>query len=154
MNDFRNAEHYPDPTPHEALKNIENENNIRRGDIYEIHKHVNRDTGEKSDEKMLCVIVSNDDINTKSGFVEYVLISDIQFDGYETTVPINRAGIKGCAVCSKISTCGKNKIGDLVSVCFDDELKAIDAALLASLGMSRAAEVAPPCDTAYTAAAA
>jgi mRNA-degrading endonuclease toxin of MazEF toxin-antitoxin module len=137
MTDYRNAEYYSDPTPHKALRNIAGE--VKRGDIYMIRKNY-----ESNSEKLPCVIVSSDSINSRAGFIMYVLIYENVDDSYSSNIPISRGNVRGCAVCSKVCTASKDKLAELVGACADFEMREIEGAILESLGMVIHAEAAPP----------
>lgn len=138
MSEYRNAEYYPDPTPYKALKNIE-ASEIQRGDIYMMYKNMDR-TGEK----FPVVIVSDNSINSKAGFVMYVCINERADATYDNNIPVSRGKVMGCAVCSKVCTTGKEKLAELVGALADSEMREIEKAMLASLGITAPAEVTPP----------
>jgi mRNA-degrading endonuclease toxin of MazEF toxin-antitoxin module len=138
MSEYRNAEYYPDPTAYKALKNIE-ETEIKRGDVYMMYKNP-----DKSGEKFPVVIVSNDKINSKSGFIVYVCANENVDSTYDTNIPVSRGNVRGCAVCSKVCTTGKDKLAELVGTLGSSEMREIEKAILVSLGITVPETVTPP----------
>ena len=138
MSDYRNSEYYPDPMPYEALKNIE-ASKIQRGDIYMMYKNIDR-----NGEKFPVVIVSDNSINRKAGFFMYVCINEKADAAHDNNIPISRGNVKGCAVCSKICTTGKEKLAELVGALAESEMREIEKAMLASLGITETAYVTNP----------
>lgn len=138
MSEYRNAEYYPDPTAYKALKNIA-ESEIKRGDVYMMYKSM-----DKTGEKLPVVIVSNDKINSKSGFIVYVCINENTDSTYETNIPVSRGNVRGCAICSKVCTTGKDKLAELVGTLASSEMREIEKAILVSLGITVPETVTPP----------
>ena len=127
-----NASRYYDPTAYEALKNIESEENnmqIFRGDIYYVKKRFDTDTQEAP-----AIVVSNNITNNTNQSVTVVWLSQHPEQDAPTHVSVVCRTLS-TAMCEKVSTVNKNRIGNLIRSCTDEEMQQIDNALALALGL-------------------
>ena len=138
-----NHERYRDPTADMAIRNIEREekNNmvdtmtVYRGDIFYINKS-GYAVGSEQESGRPAVIVSNDTGNVNSTCVEIVYLTTQKKDkAYLPTHVSVVARVKSTAICEQIFTVSKERLGEYVRSCTEKEMKAIDKALMISLGI-------------------
>ena len=80
------------------------------------------------------VIVSNNKGNKYSPNVEVVFLTSKDKKPLPTHVPII-AKVPSTAMCENVQTVSKERLEDFIRSCTDKEMKAIDTALLCSLGI-------------------
>ena len=132
MNDFnemRNPEWYNDPTPYKALRNIEeDERAVYRGNVYYT---------QGLEHNAPCVVVSHNLNNKHSDNVQVVFLTTkerIPMPKYFARV---QAAVPSFAKCNQIHTVKKDCIGNYIRVCSQDEISAIEEAILYGLGIER-----------------
>ena len=128
--------------PKKETRAIEQAFNIRRGDIYYILKKGSTD-GSVMDSGRPAIVVSNDKNNVNADIVEIVYFTTQPKKNMPTHVGIRSTGIYSTAICEQILTVPKERVVKLCGVCTDAEMKAIDAALIASLGLNFESVTAP-----------
>ena len=148
-NMMRNNSGYYDPTAFEAMSNIRREekrkekmkvsNVIRvyRGDIFNVKRNGNIVCGSEQDSERPAVIVSNNIGNEHSSIVEVVYLTTKEKNPLPTHVKI-MCRVPSTALCEQISNISKERLGEYVRSCTDEEMAAIDRALMVSLGISNA----------------
>lgn len=111
---------------------------MKRGEIYFIFK---RDAvGNEIAKARPGIIVSNNVINSTSGVVEVVYLTTQPKKDLPTHVAINSSGVPSVACCEQIDSVSVQLVGNFRGVCTAEEMKAIDTALLASLGIDNTRE--------------
>ena len=106
---------------------------IYRGDIFYIKK-TGSVTGSEQDPGRPAVIVSNDQGNEHAPVVEIVYLTTQQKNPLPTHCQII-CKVKSTALCEQIYTVSKERLGDYVKTCTEDEMEAIDQCLMISLGL-------------------
>lgn len=106
---------------------------MKRGDIYYIDKRYT--VGAEIAKSRPAVIVSNNALNATSGVVEVVYITTQPKRDMPTHVTINSSGVRSTALCEQIGHASVDLVGDYCGTCTPEEMRAIDAALLISLGI-------------------
>jgi mRNA-degrading endonuclease toxin of MazEF toxin-antitoxin module len=81
------------------------------------------------------VIVSNDILNDTSTVVEVVYLSTKLWKKMPTHATIEATGLTSVAKCEQIDSVSKERLGKYCGTCTDEEMEAIDRALLCSLGI-------------------
>ena len=84
------------------------------------------------------IIVSNDKNNTYSDTVEVVYLTTQPKTDLPTHVTIRSTTKVSTALCEQVHTVDTERISDYIATCTEQEMGAIDAALLVSLGLSAA----------------
>lgn len=106
---------------------------MRRGEIYYIAR---RDTvGSELMKARPGVIVSNDSLNTSSPVVEVVYCTTKPKKDQPTHVEIETTGAPCVVLCEQIDSVSTALVGKRCGTCTDEEMAAIDRALLHSLGL-------------------
>ena len=108
---------------------------LHRGDIYYISKTVSY--GAEMIAGRPGIIVSNDINNANSTVVEVVYLTTKYKTAQPTHVLIDSAGARGTALCEQIQTVSIDKIGDYVGHCTPEEMRDLDKALAASIGITK-----------------
>lgn len=109
-------------------------NEIRRGDIYYIHKGPET-TGSEIIAGRPGIVVSNDMANKYSNVVEIVFCTTKEKPCLPTHVAINSTKYKSTALCEQITSVSKKRIGDYIGRCSKSEMKTIDRKLAISLDL-------------------
>lgn len=110
---------------------------ILRGDIFFIQKYDRySDTGVIESEGRPAVIVSNNVHNEFSGLVEVVYLTSQEKKPIPAHVPV-MCKVPSTALCEQIDTVSKERLGNYVRKCTDEEMAAIDKALMYSLGIEQ-----------------
>lgn len=107
---------------------------MRRGDIY-IVKNNRPTTGHEMAKSRPAVIVSADGLNATSSVVEVVYLTTQPKKELPTHASLNSTGRESTACCEQIDSVAVQRLGHYCGHVTDDEMAAIDAALLASLGL-------------------
>ena len=112
---------YNNPTP-----------KIYRGDIF----YIMQDSYVGSEQKpgRPGIIVSNDLANKHSPNVEVVFLTSQEKKALPTHVEVI-ARVPSIALCENIQTVSKERLSDFIRSCTTSEMKAVDNALLCSLGI-------------------
>lgn len=140
MNDSeikRNGEGYYDPTAYEAMKNNIGgaKMEVLRGDIYFV-KSFAKAIGSEQTEDRPAVIVSNDTGNHFSNICEVVYLTTKEKKPLPTHVEI-MGRVPSTALCEQVHSVSKERLVEYIKTCTDAEMKAIDQALLVSLGLGQ-----------------
>lgn len=140
MNDSeikRNSEGYYDPTAYEAMKNNIGgaKMEVLRGDIYFV-KSFAKAIGSEQTEDRPAVIVSNDTGNHFSNICEVVYLTTKEKKPLPTHVEI-MGRVPSTALCEQVHSVSKERLVEYIKTCTDAEMKAIDRALLVSLGLGQ-----------------
>lgn len=112
---------YNNPTPE-----------IYRGDIFYIMQGSYVGSEQKSGRPG--IIVSNDLANKHSPNVEVVFLTSQEKKALPTHVEVI-ARVPSTALCENIQTVSKERLSDFIRSCTTSEMKAVDNALLCSLGI-------------------
>lgn len=111
---------------------------MKRGEIYYIAR---RDAiGAETMKARPGVIVSNDALNATSEVVEVVYLTTQPKKDAPTHVIVEATGCTSTAICEHIDHVSTLLIGDYCGTCSAEEIEAIDAALLHSLGVKTVPE--------------
>jgi mRNA interferase MazF len=106
---------------------------MKRGEIYLIKR---RDCiGSEIEKVRPAVIVSNNAINATNEVVEVVYLTTQPKKSLLTHVPIESTGIPSVVLCEQIDSISLKLVGKQIGTCHEEELKAIDRALMHSLGL-------------------
>jgi len=141
----KNREGYLDLTAYLALKNIEKEErkemkamsdfSVKRGDIFYIYKY-NDTMGSEQQSGRPAVIVSNNIGNETSDTVEIVYCTTKPKNDLPTHVLVRSTNQISTVICEQVTTVSKERLGDYVGSCFDEEMANIDIAICISLGLN------------------
>ena len=107
---------------------------MKRGDIY----YVDREFTEVGSEQRAgrpAIIVSNDIGNENAEIVEVVWLTTQPKKDLPTHVAIRSTKYKSTALCEQITTVAKKRIGEYCGTCTDNEMQAVENAMLISLGI-------------------
>lgn len=106
---------------------------MKRGEVYYIAR---RDTiGAETMKARPAIIVSNDALNATSEVVMVVYLTTQPKRDEPTHVPIDATGCRSTAICEHIDHVSTLLVGDFCGTCSAEEMAAVDAALLAALGI-------------------
>lgn len=138
MNELkRNASGYCDPTAYNAMKKIcgggVERMEVYRGDIFYVRKG-GYITGSEQDQGRPAVIVSNDIRNHRSNICEAVYLTTQDKKPLPTHVEV-MCKVPSIALCEQIVSVSQERLGEFVRSCTEAEMKAIDKALMVSLGL-------------------
>lgn len=143
---MHNNSGYYDPTAFEAMSNIRREekrkektkvpNVIRvyRGDIFNVKSNGKNVCGSEQYQDRPAVIVSNNIGNEHSSIVEVVYLTSKEKNPLPTHVKI-MCRVPSTAMCEQISNVSKERLGEYIRTCTDEEMAEIDRALMVSLGI-------------------
>ena len=106
---------------------------MKRGEIYYIS--IGHTTGSEIRKDRPGIIVSNDKQNERSGLVEVVYLTTHAHEDQPTHVSIRSSDRPSTALCEQVNTISKARVGDYCGTCTPEEMVAVDAALLISLGI-------------------
>ena len=106
---------------------------MRRGEIYYIE--IPTSVGTEIRKARPGIIVSDDKLNERSGLLEVVYMTTQPREEQPTHVRIHSADRPSTALCEQVNTVSKARVGDYCGTCTDEEMAAIDRALLVSLGI-------------------
>ena len=106
---------------------------MKRGDIYYI-QHRNT-TGAEIQSGRPAIIVSNEALNATSTVLEVVFLTTQPKKELPTHVTIRSTGVESTALCEQVNSVSLSLVGKYCGTCTIGEMKAIDAALLVSLGI-------------------
>ena len=109
---------------------------MKRGEIYYISQRPT--TGSETAGARPAVIVSNDVLNATSGVVLVVYLTTKPKKEMPTHVIIHATGVASTAICEHIDHVSTELIGDYRGTCTEEELGAIEDAMLAALGIELA----------------
>lgn len=106
---------------------------ICRGDIYFVRNFVKVSGSEQTAERP-AVIVSNDTGNKFSSMCEVVYLTTKDKKPLPTHVEV-MARIPSTAMCEQITSVSQDRLTEYIRTCTDEEMAAIDRALMVSLGL-------------------
>lgn len=104
-----------------------------RGDIFYIMK-VDPITGSEQDQGRPAVIVSNDIGNEHANIVEVVYLTTKDKKPLPTHVEV-KSNVLSTALCEQITTVSKDRLGQFIRQFTYEEMKALDKAMMISLGI-------------------
>ena len=111
--------------------------NIYKGDIFYIMKPLQfQTTGSEQDAGRPAIIVSNDIGNEYSEIVEVVYLTTRDKKPLPTHCEV-MCHVPSTALCEQIQSVSKDRIGNYIRSCTEEEMAAIDNALMVSLGIGR-----------------
>lgn len=105
-----------------------------RGDIHYIME--GKTTGSEQYAGRPAIIVSNDKCNAHSAVVEVVFLTTSPKSDLPTHVTIRSTPKTSIALCEQITSVSIERLGDYVTACSEQEMSAIDSALLVSLALN------------------
>lgn len=108
--------------------------NIRRGDIFYIHKYPV--IGSEQEAGRPGIIVSNEANNRHSGTVEVVFLTTQAKAELPTHVHIESAARPSTALCEQVTTVSIERLGDYGGRLTEREMTQVDIALLISLDLT------------------
>lgn len=112
---------------------------VKRGDIFYIANSKYYATNPENEAGRPGIVVSCDELNEHSPSVEVVYLTTKDKKPMPTHVPI-LCKINSTALCETIYTVSKDRLGDYVRTCSDEEMAAIDKGMLCSLGIDSVIE--------------
>lgn len=134
----RNGSGYYDPTAYKAMRNYEREEGkmeVYRGDIFFVTGSGGKVTGSEIKQDRPAVVVSNDMANRYSPVVEVVFLTSIDKAKHLPTHAEVICQIPSTALCEQVNSVSKSRLATFIRSCTDKEMKAIDHALMVSLGL-------------------
>ena len=106
---------------------------MKRGELYYIAR---RDTiGAEIAKARPGIIVSSDALNATSEVVMVVYLTTQPKREMPTHVTIESTGLRSTAICEHIDHVSKMLVGDYCGTCSDEEMDAINLAMLSALGI-------------------
>lgn len=112
---------------------------VKRGDIFYIANSKYYATNPENEAGRPGIVVSCDELNEHSPSIEVVYLTTKDKKPIPTHVPI-LCKINSTALCETIYTVSKDRLGDYVRTCSDEEMAAIDKGMLCSLGIGSVIE--------------
>ena len=109
---------------------------IYRGDVFFITGSSGRIYGSEQKTYRPAVVVSNNKANKYSPVVEVVYLTSAEKAKYLPTHVDVLCQIPSVALCEQVSSISKERLGTYIRSCTDKEMKAIDKALIISLGLN------------------
>ncbi len=107
---------------------------IERGDIFFIKRF--RTYGSEQQSGRPAIVVSNDVGNRYSTAIEVVYLTSQQKTPLPTHVTVYSSHRESTALCEQITSVDKTRLGEYVGHLTDEEMRAVDYALLVSLGLA------------------
>lgn len=107
-------------------------NNIKRGDIWYVESSYNT-VGSEQRPGRPAIVVSNDKNNRHSNTVEMIYLTTQPKTDLPTHVTIRSTNRTSTAICEQITTVAIERIGSYCGHVTDDEMAAIENAMLISL---------------------
>lgn len=106
---------------------------IKRGDIFYIYK--GECIGSEQEGGRPGIVVSNDIGNKYAPVVSVVYLTKKPKNQQATHTVVDCNGTPSTVLCEQIYTISKSKIGDFIARCSEDEMHAVNNALLIALGL-------------------
>jgi len=106
----------------------------KRGDIYYIESYYT--TGSEQRAGRPAIIVSNDKNNEHSSTVEIVYLTTQPKHDLPTHVTVRGTGRDSIALCEQVTSVAIERLGEYCGVCNNQEMAAIDTALMISLDLT------------------
>lgn len=114
---------------------MNNNNAVKRGEIYYIAYSKCYATDPSNATGRPAIIVSSDKLNEHAEVVEVVYLTTKEKKLMPTHAEV-LCKIPSTAMCETIYTINKDRLGEFVRTCTDEEMEAINAGILCSLGIS------------------
>lgn len=109
---------------------------MRRGEIYYIARSLTySNIGSEQDAGRPAIVVSNNKNNENSEVIEVVYLTTQAKTELPTHVTIRSSKRVSTALCEQINSISVERIGDYVGEITEEEMRAIDRALMISLGI-------------------
>lgn len=109
---------------------------MKRGEIYYIEASKQyQTTGSEQKPDRPAIIVSNNANNDNAQTVEVVFLTTQEKSPLPTHVTIRSANRISTALCEQINTVSIERIANYMGECSEEEMKQVDQALVASLGL-------------------
>lgn len=108
--------------------------NILRGDIFYIKSGMTGKTGSEQGANRPAIIVSNNTGNYYAPVVEVVYLTTKEKKPMPTHANV-MCSIPSVALCEQVHTISKERLGEYIRSCNNEEMDAIDKALIVSLGL-------------------
>lgn len=119
---------------------MRNNKGAKRGDIFYIANSKYYSTDPENEAGRPGVVVSCDELNENAECVEVVYLTTKQKRPMPTHTQVI-CKVPSTALCETIYTVSKDRLGDFVRTCTDEEMANIERAMQFSLGISAAAPV-------------
>lgn len=107
---------------------------MKRGEIYFIRPAST--VGSEIAKGRPAVIVSNDALNATSEVVEVVFLTTQPKKELPSHAHVEATGTPSTALCEQINTVSKSRVGDYFGECSEEEMHAIDLAMMNALGLT------------------
>lgn len=109
---------------------------VQKGEIWHIEQGDTTPTGTEIWGNRPAIIVSNNSTNAKAGFVNVVYLTTANKREMPYHIKVISGGKHATALCEQIVPVDKSRIGFYIGKITDEEMLAVDKALLFSLGIS------------------
>ena len=116
-----------------------------RGDIHYVME--GKTTGSEQCAGRPAIIVSNDKCNAHSPVVEVVFLTTSPKTDLPTHVTLRSTSRTSIALCEQITSVSTERLGDYVATCSEQEMSAINSALLISLALAMQPASSKPKET-------
>lgn len=116
---------------------------ISKGDIWNVSQGNGLPTGTEIWSNRPAVIVSNEAINKKAGFVNIVYLTTAEKKPFPNHIPVISGGKQATALCEQIVTVDKSRLTGYISSITEEELTDIERAILFTLGISNSIKPNP-----------
>lgn len=118
-----------------TVKQEEQENEIRRGEIFYIARGGATNGSEQFADRP-AVVVSNDENNKHSGVIEVVYMTTQPKTDLPTHVTVRSTGRLSTVLCEQVSSVSTDRVNNYIGQVSEQEMKNIDIALMISLQLS------------------
>lgn len=108
---------------------------IYRGDIFYVKGNAGKTIGSEQKPDRPAVVVSNDKANEHSPVVEVVYLTTQEKKPLPTHVEV-LCRVPSIALCEQVHSIFVDRLDEYIKTCTNDEMKAIDRALMISLGLN------------------
>lgn len=108
---------------------------IYRGDIFYVKGNAGKIIGSEQKPDRPAVVVSNDKENEHSPVVEVVYLTTQEKKPLPTHVEV-LCRVPSIALCEQVHSIFVDRLDEYIKTCTNDEMKAIDRALMISLGLN------------------
>lgn len=124
-------------------------NRVKRGEIYYIAHAKCYATDPSNAAGRPGVIVSSDELNRHSDYVEVVYLTSQEKKVTPTHAEV-LCKTPSTALCETVYTISKDRLGDFVRCCTDKEMEGVNAGILCSLGIAAPMDESEPVDNSVT----
>lgn len=107
---------------------------IMRGDIFYVAKYGDT-TGSEQNSGRPAVVVSNNKNNEHIPTVEIVYCTTKPKEDLPTHCTVRSTTVTSTVLCEQVTTVDKQRLGDYIGSCTDDEMARINTAIRISLGL-------------------